>query len=81
MKKITESNLTRIINKVLNESKESENLYSDINNLISDNYSDMDDAEITEVLENITANFRANAHRKRKGVGYITADQVRKNWR
>jgi hypothetical protein len=78
--KLKESELSRIIKKVINENMDEENLYSDINNLISDRYSEMDDAKITEVLKNITSNFRAKAHRKRSGIGDITYDEVRKNW-
>lgn len=80
MKKITESDLNRIVKKVINESSNDEKLYSAINNLIDDKYSDMDPAKITEVLKDITKNFEAQAYRKKKGIGHVTKDEVRKNW-
>ena len=80
MKRINETQLNNIVKRIINENKEEESLYSDINNLIDDDYSDMDPAKITEVLKNITKNFEAQAYRKRKGIGSISYDDVRKNW-
>jgi hypothetical protein len=80
MKRINETQLNNIVKRIINENKEEESLYSDINNLIDDDYSDMDPAKITEVLKDITKNFEAQAYRKRKGIGSISYDDVRKNW-
>jgi hypothetical protein len=80
MKRINETQLNNIVKRIINENKEEESLYSDINNLIDDDYSDMDPAKITEVLKYITKNFEAQAYRKRKGIGSISHNDVRKNW-
>ena len=69
MKRINETQLNNIVKRIINENKEEESLYSD-----------MDPAKITEVLKNITKNFEAQAYRKRKGIGSISHDDVRKNW-
>lgn len=70
MKKITrltESDLTRIVRRVINEeSSETESLYSDINKLIDTKYVEMDPEDIKNVLNNIFEIYKAIAYRKQR---------------
>lgn len=80
--KLTETDLTRIVNRVVNEQLEdkSGDLYSDINKLIDYEYSDMEAEEIVDVLENILDNMKGRSHRERNKIGSLTKDDVLKNW-
>jgi hypothetical protein len=85
MKKIirlTESDLTRIVKRVVNEdmSDKTGDLYSSINQVI-DNFEGVSESDIVMVLENILSHHRGvEGRRKRKNGGYITSDEVRKNF-
>ena len=80
--KLTESDLTRIVRKVISEeSTDTENLYSAINSLIDREYSEMDPEDIQNVLHNIFNNYKAINYRKRKGIGSISKDDVMKRFR
>ena len=80
--KLTETDLTRIVNRVVNEQLEdkSGDLYSDINKLIDYEYSDLGAEEIVDVLENILDNMKGRSHRERNKIGSLTKDDVLKNW-
>lgn len=85
MKKITrltESDLTRIIRKVISEqSTDTENLYSAINNLIDREYGEMDPEDVKNVLHNIFDNYKAIAYRKQRGIGSVTRGETRRRLR
>ena len=81
-KRLTESDLTRIVRRVISENigDRTSDLYSDINKLIDEEYSDIESFEIIEVLENILDHIHARHHREKNKIGPISKDQVRKNW-
>jgi (2Fe-2S) ferredoxin len=79
--KLTESDLQRIVKKVINEqSSVTSSLYSDINRVI-DSYSDMDPEDIQKVLHNIFNIYKAISYRERIGKGSVTKDDVMKRRR
>jgi hypothetical protein len=79
--KLTESDLTRIVKRVMNESYgQKSNLYSDINDLIS-KYSDLDPSDVVEVLEIILKHSKATEYRKKNNIGSLTKDEVLRNFK
>lgn len=81
--KLTESDLSRIVNRVVNEElyDQSGELYSKINRIIDGEFSDMEPSDVFEVLSNIAKSYEAMAYRKMKGRGPISKDEVLKNFR
>jgi hypothetical protein len=78
--KLTESDLTKLVKRVINESSDqSGDLYSSINDLI-DNFEGIDESEIIMVLESILANHKGREGRRKRNVGYLTSDEVRRNF-
>jgi hypothetical protein len=75
--KLTESDLTKLVKRVINESSDqSGDLYSSINDLI-DNFEGIDESEIIMVLESILDHHKG---RRKRNVGYLTSDEVRRNF-
>jgi nitrogen fixation/metabolism regulation signal transduction histidine kinase len=80
--KLTESDLTRIVRKVISEqSTDIENLYFSINSLIDREYSDMDPGDIQNVLHNIFNSYKAINYRKRKGIDSVSREDAVKRFR
>jgi hypothetical protein len=78
--KLTESDLTKLVKRVINESSDqSGDLYSSINDLI-DNFEGIDESEIIMVLESILAHHKGKEGRRKRNVGYLTSDEVRRNF-
>lgn len=79
--KLTESDLTRIVRRVIieQESEDNNSLYYDINNLIND--SGMEPSDVADVLRNILDSYEAMSRRKKRGMGGITKDDVMKRFR
>lgn len=78
--KLTESDLSRIVKRVIKEnSDKSDDLYSSINDLI-DNFEGIDESEIIMVLENILAHHKGREGRRKRNVGHLTSDEVRRNF-
>jgi len=80
--KLTESDLTRIVRRVISEeSSDTESLYSDINNLIDESYSEMEPSDIADVLRNVLETYESIGYRKKRGMGNITRDDAMKRFR
>jgi type III secretory pathway lipoprotein EscJ len=81
--KLTESDLHRIVKRAINEesSEQRGHLYSKINSLIDNEFSDMDPSDVSVVLQKIAKFYESDSERKRKGIGFITKDEVLKNFR
>ena len=79
--KLTESDLTNVVKRIISESYGAGgDLYSSINDLI-DNFEGIDESEIISVLESILNHHKGRMERsKRPNGGYITSDEVRKNF-
>jgi predicted transcriptional regulator len=80
--KLNENDLGRIIKKVIKEQDDQKgNLYSDINDLINEKYSDINPSDVVDVLENILRNSKAIHHRRKNNIGSLTKDEVLRNFR
>jgi predicted transcriptional regulator len=80
--KLNENDLGRIIKKVIKEQDNQKgNLYSDINDLINEKYSDINPSDVVDVLENILRNSKAIHHRRKNNIGSLTKDEVLRNFR
>jgi predicted transcriptional regulator len=80
---LTERDLTRLINRVINEdlSVIKGELYSSINKIINREFEDVETSDIVEVLSSILRHHEGESYRKKKGIGYITKDEVIKNFK
>jgi chromatin remodeling complex protein RSC6 len=80
--KLTESDLTKLVKRVMNEdlSDREGDLYSSINKLIDREFDDVESSVIVDVLGNILDNHKARSHRKKHNIKDISSDDVRKNW-
>jgi hypothetical protein len=81
--RLSESDITRIVNKVINEQPEIDrtgDLYGAINSLIDDEYNDVDYEDVANVLENILRGIKAQSHRNKKGMKPISKNDILKNW-
>ena len=75
--KLNENDLGRIIKKVIKEQDDQKgNLYSDINDLINEKYSDINPSDVVDVLENILRNSKAIHHRRKNNIGSLTKDEL-----
>lgn len=80
--KLNENDLGRIIKKVIKEQDDQKgNLYSDINDLINEKYSDINPSDVVDVLENILRNSKAIHYRRKNNIGSLTKDEVLRNFR
>jgi len=80
--KLNETDLSRIIKKVIKEQDDQKgNLYSDINDLINEKYSDINPSDVVDVLENILRNSKAIHHRRKNNIGSLTKDDVLRNFK
>jgi hypothetical protein len=81
--KLNESDLNRIIKRILKEDKDKlGNLYSEINDLLSyGEYSELDPSEVVKVLENVLKHAKAKEYRHKNNIGPISKDEVIKNFR
>ena len=80
--KLNENDLSKIVKRVMNESYgQKSNLYSDINDLMDEKYSDLDPSEVVEVLETILKHSKANEYRKKNNIGSLTKDEVLRNFK
>ena len=79
--KLNESDIARIVNKVIGEQEDrTGDLYASINSLIDDEYNDVNYEDVANVLENILRGVKAQAHRNKKGMKPISKDDILKNW-
>ena len=81
--RLSESDIARIVNKVINEQPERDrtgDLYGAINSLIDDEYNDVDYEDVANVLENILRGIKAQAYRNKKGRKSISKNDVLKNF-
>jgi hypothetical protein len=80
--KLSESDIARIVNKVINEQEDNRtgDLYADINSLIDDEYNDVDYEDVANVLENILRGIKAQSYRNKKGIKPISSAEVLKNF-
>jgi dsRNA-specific ribonuclease len=80
--KLTESDLSRIVNRVVSENigDKTGDLYSDINKLIDMEYSELETDEVIDVLENILDSLKGRSERKKRGGGYITPQRIKGYW-
>lgn len=80
--KLNENDLGRIIKKVIKEQDDQKgNLYSDINDLINEKYSDINPSDVVDVLENILRNSKAIHYRRKNNIGSLTKDEVLRNFK
>jgi hypothetical protein len=79
--RLTERDLSRIVKRVVNEdiSDRTGDLYSSLNDVI-DTFEGIEDSEIIMVLESILAHHKGKVGRRKRNIGHITADEVRKNF-
>ena len=81
--RLSESDIARIVNKIINEQPERDrtgDLYADINSLIDDEYNDVDYEDVANVLENILRGIKAQSHRNKKGMKPISKNDILKNF-
>ena len=81
--KLSESDIARIVNKVINEQPEinrTGDLYDAVNSLIDDEYNDVDYEDVANVLENILRGIKAQSYRNKKGIKPISSAEVLKNF-
>jgi hypothetical protein len=76
--KLSESDIARIVNKVINEQQDNRtgDLYASINSLIDDEYNDVDYEDVANVLENILRGIKAQSYRNKKGIKSISKNDV-----
>ena len=81
--RLSESDIARIVNKVISEQPEMDrtgDLYASINSLIDDEYNDVELEDVANVLENILRGIKAQSHRNKKGMKPFSKNDVLKNW-
>jgi hypothetical protein len=80
---LTERRYRRLSNRRVNEnvSDRKSDLYSSINRLINGEFDDLEPSDIVEILSNILRHHESESYRKKKGIGYITKDEVIKNFK
>jgi hypothetical protein len=80
--RLSESDIARIVNKVINEQQDNRtgDLYASINSLIDDEYNDVDYEDVANVLENILRGIKAQSYRNKKGIKSISKNDVLKNF-
>jgi hypothetical protein len=86
MKKIVrlkESDLTNIIKKVISEQHHSpsQELRMTINDLLDNDFRDIDPSEAAQVFEYFAKAMRGNEYRKKHNIGPISKDEVIKNFK
>jgi len=81
--KLNESDLTRIIKRVVLEQEDKVGkLYSEINDLLSyGEYSELPPSEVVGVLENILKHAKAKEYRHKNNIVPISKEEVIKNFR
>ena len=82
---LTERNLTRFVKRVMNEDKDNKkmDLKSDFNDIINhEYYSEIEPSDLVEVLEELLHYAKNDVFRNKKpNKGYITKDEVIKNFK
>ena len=78
--KLTESDLTNVVKRIISESYGAGgDLYSSINDLI-DSFEGIDESEIISVLESILNHHKGMEGRRKRNIGHLTSDEVRRNF-
>jgi hypothetical protein len=80
--KLTESDLTKLIKRMVNEglSDRKGDLYSSINELIDQEFDDVDSSDVAEVLSNILDHHKGKSYRRKHNIKDVSSDDVRRHW-
>lgn len=79
--KLLENNLLKIIRKIINEESKTQNLRHQLNDLMDNEFSDIDPSDAAEVFEFFAKVYRSNEYRKKHNIGDVTVNDVRRNFK